>query len=317
MAVLRAFYNISYSTFFRPEKFYCQLELGEGMIFKVWERPGGWLSEEKMKKLMADIQEVATAGQGEKDIPDYGVLKGDKEDLKNRVITIGYEKKTGRPIGFAAQIFLDVPLGLSAIEVLHLGLVYVAKDFQKKWIAGMLYVLPNILLLLKNGFRPIWISNVSQVPSVVGIVADYYDKVYPDPIHETKQALMHKSLSEGIMKYHRYAFGTSEDAVYDAENQVIYNSYTGGSDNLKKSYEECTKYRNEKANIFCKENLDYQRGDDFIQIGTLSGKLIHNFFSKRVSGVSRVQWFLYLLVAGVFITLLPILKWLTRKRKKK
>lgn len=316
MAVLRALYNITYSTFFRPERFYCQLELGDGMVFKVWERPGGWLTEEKMKKLMADIQQVATAGQGEKDIPDYGVLKGDIEDLKNRVVTIGYEKKTGRPIGFAAQIFLNVPLGLSPIEVLHLGLVYVAKDFQKKWIAGMLYVLPNILLLLKNGFRPIWISNVSQVPSVVGIVADYYEKVYPDPIHETKQALMHKSLSEGIMKYHRSAFGTGEDAVYDGDRQIIYNSYTGGSDNLKKKFEECTQYRNPKANIFCKENLDYARGDDFLQIGTLSGKLIHNFFSKRVSGVSRIQWFLYLLVASVFITLLPILKWLTRKRKR-
>jgi len=72
-------------------------------------------------------------------------------------------------------------------------------------------------------------------------------------------------------------------------------------------------YRDEKVNHFCKEHLDYNRGDDFVQIGTLSGKIIHNFFSKRVSGVSRMQWSLYLLVAGVFITFLPILKWLTRK----
>jgi|APTNR8051073442_1049403.scaffolds.fasta_scaffold00017_155 hypothetical protein len=313
MAVLRALYNISYSTFFRPEKFYCQLELGGGMIFKVWECPGRWLSDKNLDKLITDIHQVAVAGQGVKEIPDYGVLKGDREDLKKRVITMGYEKGTGKPIGFAAQIFLDVPLGLNMVEVLHLGLVYIAKDYRKKWIPGMLYILPNILLLIKRGFRPLWISNVSQVPSVIGIVADYYDSVYPDPIHVTKQTLMQKSIGEGILMHHRQAFGTGAEAEYDSDLQIIYNSYTGGSDNLKKSYEECSKYRDEKVNLFCRQNLDYARGDDFLQIGTLSGKIVHSFFSKRVSGVSRMQWLLYLLVAGVFIALLPILKWLTRK----
>ena len=313
MAVLTALYNIAYSTFFRPEKFYCQLELGEGMIFKVWEKPGRWLSESQIDQLIKDIHCVAVSGQGPRDIPEYGVLTGNREDLKNRVLTIGYEKRTGKPIGFAAQIFLDVPIGLNAIEVLHLGLVYVAKDYQKKWILSLLYILPNILLLLKRGFRPLWISNVSQVPSIIGVVSDYYESVYPDPIHYTKQSLMQRSLGEGIMKYHRHTFGTGQEAIYDCERQIIFNSYTGGSDNLKKKYEECPKYREEAVNLYCKENLDYGRGDDFLQIGTLSGKIIHNFFAKRVSGVSRVQWILYLLVAGVFITMLPILKWLTRK----
>jgi hypothetical protein len=313
MAVIKALYNITYSTFFRPDRFYCQIELGKGLIFKVWERPGRWLTEEKLTKLINDIHAVAIAGQGPKDVPAYGVLKGEKEDLKNRVITIGYEKKSGRPVGFAAQILLDVPLGLKMIEVLHLGLVYIAKDYQKKWILSLLYILPNILLLIKHGFRPIWISNVSQIPSVIGVVSDYYHSVYPDPIHDTRQSLMQRSLSEGIVKYHRSAFGTGDDATYDSDKQIIINSYTGGSDNLKKTFEECPKYRNEIVNLFCQDNLNYERGDDFLQIGTLSGELIHNFFAKRVSGVTRVQWLLYLIVAGIFITLLPILKWLTRK----
>ncbi len=271
------------------------------------------MAEEKLNRIINDIHEVAIAGQGKDEIPDYGVLKGTKEDLENRVITIGYDRITGKPVGFAAQIFLDVPLGLNVIEVLHLGLVYVAKDYQKKSVLGLLYILPNILLLIKHGFRSIWISNVSQVPSVIGVVSDYYEGVYPDPIHNTKQSLMQKSLSSGIMKSYRSAFGTGEEATYDSEKQIIYNSYTGGSDNLKKRFEECPKYRNEIVNDFCAANLNYERGDDFLQIGTLSGKLIHNFFAKRVAGVSRLQWLLYLFIAGVFTILLPILKWLTRK----
>jgi hypothetical protein len=115
------------------------------------------------------------------------------------------------------------------------------------------------------------------------------------------------------MRFHRKAFGTGEDAIYDADKQIIYDSYTGGSDNLKKTFEESPKYKLEKVNIFCKDKLDYKRGDDFLQIGTLSSKLIHNFFSKRVAGVSKTQWGFYLLIASIFSILLPILKWLTRK----
>lgn len=313
MSIPKTIYNIFYSTFFAPDKFYCQVDLGRSIRFKVWERPGRWMDKEKLKQIVKDIHTVAIAGQGKEEIPDYGVLKGELEDLKNRVITIGYDRQTGRPVGFAAQIFLDVPLGLNVIEVLHLGLVYVAKDYQGKSVLGLLYILPNILLLLKHGFRSLWISNVSQVPSVIGVVSDYYENVYPDPIHNTKQTLMQKSLSGGIMRSYRGAFGTGEDATYDTMKQIIYNSYTGGSDNLKKSFEECPKYRNEIVNDFCKENLDYKRGDDFLQIGILSGKLINNFFTKRLASVSRKQWLLYLFIAGLFAALLPTLKWLTRK----
>ncbi|MEO8146939.1 MAG: hypothetical protein ABI723_04840 [Bacteroidia bacterium] len=315
MSILKTIYNVFHSTFFRPDKFYCRVDLGGGIIYKVYERPGKWMKEKDLKSLTNDIHTIAISGQGEKEIPDYGVLKGNTHDLKNRVITIGYEKKTGRPVGFAAQIFLDVPLGLHVTEVLHLGLVFVAKDYQKKSVLGMLYILPNILLLIKSGFRPIWISNVSQVPSVIGVVSDYYAEVYPDPIHITKQSLMQKALAGGIMQNHRNAFGTGDDAIYDEEKQIIYNSYTGGSDNLKKSFDESPKYRVEIVNEFCKVNLDYERGDDFLQIGILSGKLIQNFFVKRVSGVSRLQWFLYLFVAGILTVMLPILQWLTRKNK--
>jgi hypothetical protein len=313
MGIARTILNIHTSAFLRQDRFFCKVDMGGGMLFKIWERPGRWMEPEKLKRLISDIRQISHAGQDRAEIPEYGVLKGDEEDLKSRVITICYEKESGRPVGFAAQVFLEVPIGLSMIEVLHLGLVYVAKDYQKKSMVGLLYILPNILLLLKRGFRPLWISNVTQVPSVMGVVADYYEDVYPSPFRKVKQSLMQKSLSVGIMKDYRAAFGTGEEATFEQDKQIIRNSYTGGSDNLKKKFEDCPPYRDEKVNSYCKENLDYERGDDFLQIGRLSGKLIHNFFSKRVAGVSRTQWVLYLFVAGIFTTTLPVLRWLTRK----
>ena len=111
MSILKTIFNVFHSTFFRPEKFYCRIDLGSGIIYKVYERPGIWMSKEDLELLTNDIHQVAISGQGEKDIPDYGVLKGNSEDLINRVITIGYEKKTGKPVGFAAQIFWILRLG--------------------------------------------------------------------------------------------------------------------------------------------------------------------------------------------------------------
>jgi len=302
-------------SFFHPERIFFNLYLGGGLQYKVWVRPGTWMNEERMNRLLKDIHEIALAGKGEKDIPDYGVLKGERKDLENRVITICYEKKTGRPVGLSAQVLMDVPLGLTVVSVLHLGLVYVAKDFQKKSIVGLLYLLPCMLLMFRTGFRPLWVSNVSQVPSIVGMVAEYFENTYPNPIQETKQTIMHKSLAEGIIKHYRSAFGTGEDAIFDTGKQIIYNSYTGGSDNLKKSFEECPKHRNEKVNAFCKENLDYTRGDDFLQVAVLSGKIINNFFAKRLHGTPRLEWYAYLMMIGIVTTALPALKWLTRKPK--
>ena len=313
MGVFRSIHNIVYAISFRAEKFYCETDLGGGVLFKIWERPGEWCSDGELENILKDVQVIADEAQSGKHIPQYGVLTGNREDLKNRFITIGYDKKLKKPIAFSAQIYLDVPVGVSIIEVLHMGLVYVSPGSQKKSILGLLYILPNIILLIKRGFRPIWASNVSQVPAIIGVVADYYEQVYPDPIHTGKQSILHRSLGNGIMKFHRKAFGVGEDAVYDASKQIISNAYTGGSDNLKKTFEQCPKYRIEKVNFFCKESLNYERGDDVLQLGILSGSLITNFFQKRIAGISGIYSLLFISITAVFTLLLPVLRWLTRK----
>jgi hypothetical protein len=149
------------------------------------------------------------------------------------------------------------------------------------------------------------VSNVSQVPSVIGVVADHYANIYPNPLLNTKQSEMQKLIFVGIMKHHRSAFGTGEDATYDAEKQIIFDSYTGGSDNLKKTFEEAPKYRNEIVNVFCETHLDYNRGDDFVQIGRLSKSLVHVFYRKKFKGFN-IHWASYLCVAGVFEAILTV-----------
>jgi hypothetical protein len=278
-SLFRTFYAI----LFRSKRFYCCIDWGGDIVFKLWECPGKWLTPTALDVLRHDLQAIAHLAQGEKALPVYGVLGENQEDLNNRVITIGYDKRTKQPIGFAAQAWLDVVIDeKKPINVLHLGLVYVAQNYQKKAIVGLLYILPNILLLFKRGFRPLWISNVSQVPCVVGVVADYYSQVYPNPLHFSKQRRIHCELGQAVFNDHKNVFGTGDEAIYDTQRQIIYNSYTGGSDNLKKSFEECPKHRVAAVNTFCNAHLNYERGDDFLQIGVLSTHLIYTFFKKKV-----------------------------------
>ena len=64
-------------------------------------------------------------------------------------------------------------------------------------------------------------------------------------------------------------FGVGPEADSTRRHFVIRNAYTGGSDNLKKSFESAQKHRATVYNEFCGKVLDYDRGDDVIQIGIM------------------------------------------------
>ena len=71
------------------------------------------------------------------------------------------------------------------------------------------------------------------------------------------------------MAHHRAVFGVGEEAGFDEARFVITNAYTGGSDALKKTFESAPKHRKPEYNLFCERELDYQRGDDFLQIARI------------------------------------------------
>lgn len=51
----------------------------------------------------------------------------------------------------------------------------------------MLYGLTCSLLFVRNRFRPLWVSNVTQVPAVVGMVSDMLSDVWPKPAADRRR----------------------------------------------------------------------------------------------------------------------------------
>ena len=300
---------------FQFNEFKCTIPMGGGLEFVVYERPGDWCNDQELNQLVEDMRTVALAGQDGREIPWYGPLEGRREDLKNRIISVAYDRKAGKPVGFSAQSYLPVSEAHFRAEVVHLGLIYVDPSLQGRSISYILSLFPNVLILIKSGFRDTWVSSVSQVPAVVGLVACNYSDVYPSHQKDSRQSFMHKKLAQLIMRQHRAVFGVGEEASFELKDQIIRNAYTGGSDNMKKSFDQAALHRISKVNEMCDTQLCYERGDDFLQLGKLGHDAVTGLFKNKMKKMSKVHILLNLSLIFVTTSILPVLRWIIPQKK--
>lgn len=279
---------------------------------RIVEFPGRWMSEEEQRRLVDDIRTVIRAG-----VPagalDYGVVS-DPERLRNAVLTIIYAESDGRPVAFNALHVLPCELRGRPEEVVHLGLVMIDPDFRQHGLTGALYGITCFLLCMRRQVRPLWVSNVTQVPLVFGIVSDFIADVYPSPRPGARRTFDHVQLARQVADRHRHVFGTGPEAEFDAESFILRNSYTGGSDNLKKSFADAPKYKDEAVNAMCRAQLDYDRGDDFLQIGRFTFSVARRYLTRSASVISPLFLFTQGAMLLVESVLAPVLQWFTPSR---
>lgn len=278
---------------------------------RVVDRPGSWMSADELAALVRDVRTVARAALPDGDL-SYGVLGGDKERLKASVITVLYDRASGAPVAFNALAWLPVTLRGRATDVLHLGLVMVDAAARNRGMSWLLYGFTCFILFLRGGARPIWVSNVTQVPAVFGMVTESFAHVYPTP-EPSRPSFEHVLLARQIMAAHRHAFGVGAEAGFDEARFVITDAYTGGSDDLKKTFEEAPKHRKEAFNSVAARELNYARGDDFLQLGQVNMSAAQAYVWDVVPRESLPG----VLLSGAFLMVqalvLPILHWFDAK----
>jgi hypothetical protein len=280
---------------------------------RIVERPGKWMRPEEQARLLADLRSVVhsslTTGALE-----YGVLSGDPRRWESCVLTIVYAPEDGRPVAFNALTILECELRGKPVEVVHLGLVMIDPTFRAKGLSGVLYGLTCFLLFARRQMRPLWVSNVTQVPAVFGMVGENFADAYPDVVAASRRSFDHLALAREIMARHRGVFGVGPEAGFDERRFVITNSYTGGSDNLKKTFEQSAKHRREEYNEACRRELDYARGDDFLQLARFELSAARRYFLRSATRLSPV--FLLAQFTGLLVEswLLPVVHWFTPAR---
>lgn len=282
--------------------------------YRVWivERPGTSLPAPALARLRQDCETVVRACLSGQSL-DYGLFAEDGAAWDRSVITLVTRIADGRPVAFNAMPQLDVMRGGTADRVLHLGLVMVDPDERSGGLSWILYGLTCFALFLRQGLRPLWVSSVTQVPAVVGMVAETFSEVFPAQ-GATPQSFTHRHLAHQIMRRHRHAFGVGEDAGYDADRQVITAAYTGGSDNLKKTFAVAAKHRHADYNAYCERELDYARGDDVLQIGKIDLAAGQRFLSRSVPRSALPQLAVQAMMVLAGAVLAPLIQWLDPTR---
>ncbi len=276
-------------------------------------RPGQFLDDGELAELVEKLRLVAASTLEAGELT-YGVFSGRRETLSRTVVTLISEAKSGKPIAFNALALMPAQTDGEETEILHLGLVMVDPEVRGRGLSGVLYGLTVLILFLRGGLRARWISNVTQVPAVTGMVCETFSGVFPSPDAGARQSFAHLSLARQIMARHRHVFGVGPEAGFDEARSVVTNAYTGGSDDLKKTYAIAAKHREERYNLFCESLLDYERGDDVLQLGKIDLAAARRYLMANVPPRSLPA----VAGAGLFLLLqrllLPLLHWLDDTR---
>lgn len=248
---------------------------------RIVERPGLWMSQQEVDALLGDLRQIARTTLPDGDL-NYGILTGDRDRLDKTIVTILHDRKTQSPVAFNALAIMDVDLHAKPAEVLHMGLVMIDPGVRSRGFSWVLYGLTCLVLFFRNQMRPLWLSNVTQVPAIVGMVSETFSNVFPNPRAEAHRSFEHVLLARAIMSRHRHVFGVGLDAEFEEKRFVITNAYTGGSDDLKKTFDSAPKHRDQVYNEFCRRELDYARGDDVLQLCQISLETARRFLLKDV-----------------------------------
>lgn len=290
-----------------------RLRTGGNISTCIIERPGAWMTDAELTALLGDLRAVAQRTLPDGDLT-YGVLSGDRKRLADSIVTVLYDRTTQAPVAFNALAAMNVTLHGRPAEVLHMGLVMVDPGVRSQGFSWILYGLTCLVLFFRNQMRPLWLSNVTQVPAIIGMVTETFSNVYPSPQPGAHQSFEHVQLARQIMAQHRHVFGVGADAGFDEPRSVITNAYTGGSDDLKKTYDQAPKHRNELYNAFCAEQLDYGRGDDVLQLCQMTTMTARRYVLKDVPRQSLPAVIGALAFVALNRLILPVIHWLSPDR---
>jgi hypothetical protein len=264
-----------------------KVRLGPSLEATIYDRPGLWMDDHALAKLQDEIAAVARAA-----VPAplaYGVFLRERGPFENRLIVVGRDLGTGRAVGFNAMPWLKVRLAGRAIMVMHFGLLIIDPAYQRRGLQGLLYGLGAFNAYHRVRERPLFVSNVTEVPAVFGAVCDQLVEPYPDYRTSGPPPPLYREIAAAIFSQHRREFGVGAEAGFDGERFVITGSYTGGSAGLKKTFESAPPYRDDACNEYCRAQLDYARGDDFLQVGKMDVTVITNWMTRRIPAEFRPQ----------------------------
>jgi hypothetical protein len=243
--------------------------------FQYLFRPGLHLPDDKLKTLVTELQRVGAACFPE--LPDYQCLSGSRNELNDKAMMVAY-RPDGRVAGFCSALLVKVP-GMK--HVLHLGLTCVDPEDRG---AGLTHKLTSRLvirhLLQSSPFGRVWISNVACVLSSLGNVARNFDSVYPSPYQAQSPSPTHLKIAATINAHYREKIYISDEARFDP-HAFVFRGSVKGTVFQKDPNDERYHHRNPALTAWYQRLLDFNEGDEAIQIGHYSWATLLRYVFRR------------------------------------
>lgn len=239
-------------------------------------RPANHLGRARLSALIVDLR--AVAGTCFEELPEYQCISGREEVLQRNVIAVA-RRADGIAAGFCSALLLPVP-GVG--DVLHLGLTCVRPEDRS---AGLTHQLTaKVLLGYLSQHRPferVWVSNVACVLSSLGNVAVHFDDVFPAP-WTAKPSETHRRIAATISGHHRGDIYIQADAHFDETAFVFRGSNEPGNMFCKTADDGRFHHRETQLNRYYADRMDFEAGDEVLQIGHVSLRRLLTYGARRV-----------------------------------
>ncbi len=199
-------------------------------------------------------------------IPNYQALTGDREEMKRAIICVARDEKRNI-IGFCSSLVLEVPL---YGDVLHTGLTCVTPQARGKKLTHKLTSKILVEYLFKESpFSSVWVSNCACVLSSLGNVALYFEDVYPSPFGKKSASKDYLKIAQYISEHYREPIAINNDAIFNPKTFVFEGSVKGAV--FEKDGNDARFFhRNQNLTHYYQDILNFERGDEVLQIGKVS-----------------------------------------------
>ncbi|MCX7957638.1 MAG: hypothetical protein N3B13_01145 [Deltaproteobacteria bacterium] len=243
-------------------------------FFEYVEFPGRYMNPTRLVSLVNDIRDCASTCFDT--LPEYQCIKGTREEMSDKIISLAY-REDGVLAGFCSTVVLPVDhIG----KVLHLGLTCVRPEDRGGKLTHKLMtkVLVNYIFR-KKPIGKLWITNCACVLSSLGNVAMYFDNIYPSPFGLKTPTWKHHLIANTIDHHYREKMYILPDAKFDSEHFVFRGSVSNTP--FEKSTEDRKYYhRIGFLNDFYNSIMDIDRGDEVLQVGTVSALSVLKYFHR-------------------------------------
>lgn len=230
---------------------------------EVYDRPGRYLNQVELDSLIADLRSVASECLDE--LPDYQCLSGHRKEFERLIISVSRSNE-GKMLGFCSSYILDAG---EHGQVLHLGLTCVLPLARRMGLTHKLTSKVLTTYLFRYSlFKESWVSNVACVLSSLGNVALHFDDVYPSP-YLASPSVDHQAIAKMINEKYRWELYIRDEAKFD-ERKFIFEESVLGNQFQKSEQDKRYHHRSKKMTEFYANMMNFERGDEVLQIGKVS-----------------------------------------------